>query len=112
MPALLILLALLGSGALIWSAEHPESWPAAQRGKAVAEAWCADCHQIATDAPKPQVAGTPPPSFLWIARRAGSDEAYLRGFLSEQHLPMPTFRLTEDEKDDVVAYFGALRATR
>jgi len=112
MPALLMLLALLGGGALIYSAERPQTWPAAQRGLAVAKMWCADCHQIAADAPKPAVAGTPPPGFVQIARRKNGDAAWLRSFLGEQHLPMPTFRLTDAEKDDVLAYFAALRVER
>ena len=86
------------------------------RGRAVAEEWCAECHRIAPDQPtgmRPGHVLPPPvdaPSFMAVAHKPYADQAYLTGFLSELHLPMPTFRLSPAQREDVVAYLLSLRA--
>ena len=49
------------------------------------------------------------PSFMTIAERPGIDAAQLRQFMTDLHLPMPTFRLSAAEKEDVIAYILTLR---
>lgn len=84
-------------------------------GRAVAGLWCAECHRIAPDQPSGMRAGhvLPPPlaapSFMDIASRPGIDEATLLHFTAELHLPMPTYRLSDVERRDVVAYILSLR---
>lgn len=80
----------------------------AARGEAVVAQWCADCHAIpGIRAPR----DTPgeAPSFRDIADRPGRDARYLAAFLREDHFPMTTYRLFEQERDDVVAYVLSLR---
>lgn len=78
---------------------------AAARGEAVVEQWCRFCHLHASDPPDPVMA----PRFEDIVRRQGHDEAYFTQFLKEDHFPMTTFRLFDNEKADVVAWLMALQ---
>jgi hypothetical protein len=48
---------------------------------------------------------------MQIAPRPYVDEAYLKGFVSELHLPMRTFRLSEEERQDVIAYIVLLKTS-
>jgi mono/diheme cytochrome c family protein len=87
----------------------------AERGHAVADHWCAECHRIAPDQPSGSRAGhiLPPPvdapSFMAVAARPGVDAAYLRHFMTELHLPMPTYRLSAAEQESVIAYILSLK---
>ena len=49
------------------------------------------------------------PSFMDIAARPGVDAPWLDHFLSDVHLPMPTYRLREDERRTVIAYILSLQ---
>jgi mono/diheme cytochrome c family protein len=78
------------------------------RGEAVVAQWCADCHAIpGIRAPRDRPGEGP--SFCEITERPGRDARYLAAFLREDHFPMTTYRLFEQERDDVVAYLLALR---
>jgi mono/diheme cytochrome c family protein len=109
MPIVIFFAALLGAGALIYSTETARFPGDPDNGQQIAQTWCARCHQVTADQVRPVVKGPQPPPFLIVAADTGKDDTYLRGFLHEQHLPMPTFRLTEQEKQDVLAYFHRLR---
>ncbi|MFZ2101953.1 MAG: cytochrome c [Oricola sp.] len=78
---------------------------AVERGAAVIEQWCRMCHLRATDKPDPVMA----PPYEEIVLREGRDRAYFERFLKEEHFPMTTFRLFDNEKADVVAYLMALQ---
>jgi mono/diheme cytochrome c family protein len=83
---------------------------AQREGKRIAEDWCSECHRVSPD----QLSRTrrghvlPPPvaapSFMQITAKPDANEAYLRNFVSELHLPMPTFRLSDEQRHDVIAY--------
>jgi cytochrome c553 len=75
----------------------------AERGRRVTEKWCVLCHAVA-GARRPTA-----PAFAAIVRRDGLDEAYLRQFLKDDHFPMTTYRLFDQEKEDVLTYFQSLR---
>jgi mono/diheme cytochrome c family protein len=87
----------------------------ADRGRAVAETWCAECHRIAPDEPtgsRPGHVLPPPvtaPSFMAIAARPGVDAGALRHFMAELHLPMPSYRLSEEERESVIRYILSLQ---
>jgi hypothetical protein len=49
-------------------------------------------------------------SFIQIAAKPYIDQAFLQGFVTELHLPMPTFRLSAEEQQDVIAYILSLRS--
>jgi hypothetical protein len=78
---------------------------AAERGAAVVDKWCRLCHLRVTDRRDPDMA----PPFEEIVRRQGRDKAYFARFMREDHFPMTTFRLFDQEKADVVAYLVSLQ---
>jgi hypothetical protein len=49
-------------------------------------------------------------SFIQIAAKPYIDQAFLQGFVTELHLLMPTFRLSAEEQQDVIAYILSLRS--
>jgi|SRR5690554_5276608 len=76
----------------------------ANRGLEVAQRWCASCHQVEPLGSRRSAA----PSFMEIAQDPRKDHAWLEAFMSEEHLPMPTFRLYPDEQAHVIAYIESL----
>jgi mono/diheme cytochrome c family protein len=99
------LIAIVFVSSMLFGAGPARSDDAVTRGDAVIEQWCRDCHLRADDPPDPVMA----PPYEEIVLREGRDRAYFRRFLHEDHFPMPTFRLYEHEKDDVVAWLMALQ---
>ena len=95
----------LGAAAALFLTSAAPADGAAARGEAVVEQWCRLCHLRADDPPDPVMA----PRFEDIVRREGRDEAYFSRFLKEDHFPMTTFRLFDNEKADVVAWLMALQ---
>jgi mono/diheme cytochrome c family protein len=81
--------------------------PDAAKGGALVENWCSECHRVSPE--QGPTIGSEAPSFMNVL--AVRDEAFLRRFMSEQHLPMPTFRLLDEHRADVLAYFERLRGT-
>lgn len=95
--------ASLGLAACTMTSPGPAGDP--ERGKAVVAQWCSTCHSVAgTEGDK-----TRAPTFEQVAQRPGRDGAYLRTFLNEDHFPMSTYRLLDDEKADVVALVVSLK---
>ena len=80
----------------------------AEQGKAIAERWCAACHQVS---PEQTTASADVPSFMTIAqmRATPSALAALQGFLADPHPVMPDMSLTRQEIRDLVAYIGSLK---
>ncbi len=79
--------------------------PSAERGAALAERWCAECHATGTGQRTADVA----PAFAGIASERSPD--YVRGFLANPHVrgDMPTFELSTAEIEDIVAYLATLK---
>lgn len=98
----LIVVASLLAGLSVVPA-HAEGDPG--RGVAVVERWCAICHSVRGTETDPERA----PTFEEVARRPGRDASHLRRFLDEDHFPMTTYRLFDEEKSDVVALILSLR---
>ena len=78
---------------------------AVSRGAAAVEQWCRLCHVHPGEAQGADMA----PPFEEIVRRPGHDEAFFVRFLHEDHFPMTTYRLFEEEKRDVVAWLMSLK---
>jgi mono/diheme cytochrome c family protein len=75
-------------------------------GRAVAEAWCANCHVVG---PEVRRGGDAAPSFASIAARRPEAEQ-LRTWLGQRHKDaMPRYDLTRTEVANVVAYLLSLR---
>jgi mono/diheme cytochrome c family protein len=87
----------------------------ADRGHYVAEKWCSECHRVAPDQPSGMRVGyvLPPavdaPSFMAIAGLPETTADSLARFIDALHLPMPTYRLREDERRQVIAYILSLK---
>ena len=75
------------------------------RGEKVVAEWCAACHSVRGVESDQDRA----PTYEQIAQRPGRDRAYLAAFLEEDHFPMSTYRLLDDEKADVVALIVSLK---
>jgi hypothetical protein len=87
-------------------ADEPDA--AGARGSRVVDRWCRMCHQRPTDKPDAKMA----PPFENIVTRKGRDRRYFERFLHEDHFPMTTFRLFENEKQDVIAWLLVLQRRR
>ncbi len=87
----------------------------AERGQYVAVKWCSECHRVGPDQPSGVRPGhvLPPTvgaaSFMDIAARRAVTAEWLDHFLSDLHLPMPTYRLRDDERRTVIAYILSLK---
>ena len=75
-------------------------------GRALAEAWCAECHSVGSGT----VAGTRQgPDFIEIANRASTTALALNVFLRSSHETMPNLIVARGEADDIVAYILSLK---
>lgn len=101
---------LIASGLLsgCLGAEEAAPFGQARNGEALARQWCSGCHVVAPDQ-QSATADRRAPSFSQIAASQRLRPEALRRFLAEEHLPMPTFRLRKEEREDIVAYIGLLR---
>ncbi len=87
-----------------------------ERGRYVAEKWCSECHRVAPDQPTGTRVGhvlpapVAAPSFMAIAAKPEVTAEWLTHFLDELHLPMPTYRLRDDERREVIAYIMSLKS--
>jgi mono/diheme cytochrome c family protein len=77
-----------------------------QRGRVLAQTWCASCHIVAGDAARAGADKAPP--FPVIARDPAKGPDYLRSWLTQAHVGMPDFSLSRREMDDLIAYIGSL----
>ena len=73
-------------------------------GRALAERWCAECHQIAPDAPASDIG----PSFVGLAPEVEETEEALRAWLFAPHEPMPDMDLAPAQITDLLAYIATL----
>ena len=79
----------------------------AKQGSLLALATCAQCHAIRpgeSRSPNPMA-----PNFTSIATTLGMTDRALRVWLQSSHPTMPNIILSNDEKDNVVAYIMSLR---
>jgi mono/diheme cytochrome c family protein len=65
---------------------------------------CSACHEVGKAQASKPILKPPAPSFLSIAGRRPTTEAFLRHFLSKPHGKMPNPALANFEIDEVVAY--------
>lgn len=85
-----------------------EAERAARRGLEYARASCSQCHAV-----EPGVAAAPyatAPSFTAIAVTPGMTSMALNVWLNTSHPNMPNLIIPQREKEDLFAYFAALRA--
>jgi mono/diheme cytochrome c family protein len=81
-----------------------------ERGRAIAEAWCIECHELVPDIREPSVTDAPP--FQAVADDPAATETALRAFLQTPHAAMPNIRPTPEQTDDLIAYILSLKGHR
>ena len=86
-------------GASVWLGQMALAADA-DKGKVIAQRWCASCHLVS---PEQNKASVDVPSFMDIAKRR-SDGKSLSTFLADPHPVMPQMALTRDDVADVVRY--------
>ena len=77
------------------------------RGLAVAREVCSECHAI--QAQQLQSPNARAPTFLALATTPGMTATALNVALTTPHAGMPMFRLTSDQRADIIAYILGLR---
>ncbi|MFI5013416.1 MAG: c-type cytochrome [Hyphomicrobiales bacterium] len=78
-----------------------------QAGLALAQQVCSECHAVLRgQAPSPNPRA---PTFSELAATPGMTSAALSVALTTPHAGMPMFRLTAEEREDVIAYILSLR---
>jgi len=79
----------------------------ARNGAELAQGICAECHAItSTPARSPNAKA---PSFASVVRTPGMTEMALRVWLQSPHPTMPNLLLSDQQKDDVIAYLMTLK---
>ena len=77
------------------------------RGREMAERWCANCHVVARSALTGRADGLP--TFPAIAAKPETTAASLRGVMTAAHGRMPDFSLGPRDQEDLIAYIFSLR---
>ena len=86
----------------------PASAQDAERGKALAGRWCANCHVVDRATVTARSDGLP--SFPALANRAGMTDATLKGAMTALHSRMPDFELGARDQNDLAAYILSLKS--
>jgi mono/diheme cytochrome c family protein len=104
---LAILLLLLATS--LSSAEDMSPSPLEQRGRALAERMCSQCHAIGKSGQSPHVGA---PAFRALDRRVDLDSFMerLREGLIVGHSDMPTFRFTREDAHAFLLYLRSIQA--
>ena len=101
-------LSVLLLGISVCRAEQGEPSPLEQRGRALAERMCSQCHAIGTRGQSPLVGA---PAFRALDRRVDLDSFMdrLREGLMSGHPDMPTFRFTREDARAFVLYLRSIQ---
>lgn len=86
-------------------AADPPRAPSPERGKAIADRLCANCHLTGSGG----TAQAGLPSFAAIASRAGQSALRIRNALIKPHGEMPDLQLTNEEIADIITWLDTLR---
>jgi mono/diheme cytochrome c family protein len=76
-------------------------------GRALAERWCAECHQVEPGNRHGKPGG--PPAFQTVADDPAVTEISLRAFFQSQHATMPQVMPNPEQTADLIAYILKLR---
>ena len=104
---LAILLLLLATSSSL--AEDMSASPLEERGRALAERMCSQCHAIGKNGASPHVGA---PAFRALDRRVDLDSFIerLREGLTVGHPDMPTFRFTREDARAFLLYLRSIQA--
>jgi cytochrome c len=104
---LAIIYLLLATSASV--AENSKPSPLEERGRALAERMCSQCHAIGKSGQSPHVSA---PAFRALDRRVDLDSFMdrLREGLTVGHPDMPTFRFTREDARAFLLYLRSVQA--
>lgn len=95
------------TAAPLWAAVETKSPPSPERGHALAQKFCTNCHVIDDSSNTTVPAGVP--AFRGIANKPGQTGQNIMNVLIKPHTPMPDMNLTRDEIVDIISYLETLR---
>jgi cytochrome c len=100
---------LLLAATSVASAEDMSPSPLKQRGRALAERMCSQCHAIGKNGQSPHIGA---PAFRALDRRVDLDSFMerLREGLMVGHPDMPTFRFTREDARAFLLYLRSIQA--
>ena len=104
MRAMIVLTVLLGMTLAIAPARAQDAGGNAASGRALAKAWCAECHRLEPTAPGASVA-----DLTEVANLPSTTALSLKVFLQSSHKDMPNLILKPAEADDIIAYILSLK---
>ena len=104
MRAMIVLTLSLGMTLAIAPARAQDAFANAESGRALAKAWCAECHRVEPNAPGASVA-----DFTEVANLPSTTALSLKVFLQSSHMDMPNLILKPAEADDIIAYILSLK---
>ena len=104
MRAMIVLTVSLGMTLATAAARAQGSGGNAASGRALAKAWCAECHRVEPNAPGASVA-----DFTEVANLPSTTALSLKVFLQSSHKDMPNLILKPAEADDIIAYILSLK---
>ena len=82
---------------------------AAQRGEALSQSWCSECHAVK---PNQSSANPAAPKFSDVAAEPSVTEYSLRAFLKTPHPTMPNIMMKADDMDDIASYILSMKPRR
>jgi mono/diheme cytochrome c family protein len=100
----------LGIAAVIGMAiavAHAQAPADPHKGRALAQRFCAECHAMGKDNDVSPTSEAP--SFTAIAATPGMTAMALHVFFQTPHRAMPNLMLTNDQKNDIIAYIMSLK---
>jgi mono/diheme cytochrome c family protein len=86
---------------------HAQAPADPHKGRALAQRFCAECHAVGKDddgSPNSEA-----PSFTAIAATPGMTAMALHVFFQTPHRSMPNLMLTNDQKNDIIAYIMSFK---
>jgi mono/diheme cytochrome c family protein len=86
---------------------HAQAVGDPQKGLALAQQVCAECHAIRRG--QVRSPNSTAPTFLELATAPGMTIAALSVALTTPHAGMPMFQLTTEQREDVITYILSLR---
>ena len=105
MRVMIVLTVSLGMTLAIAAARAQDTGGNAASGRALAKAWCAECHRVEPDAPGASVA-----DFAEVANLLSKTALSLKVFLQSSHKDMPNLILKPGEAEDIIAYILSLKS--
>ena len=95
------------AGSIAVNHVHAQAVGDPQKGLAMAQQVCAECHAIRRG--QGRSPNSPAPTFLELATAPGMTIAALSVALTTPHAGMPMFQLTAEQREDIIAYILSLR---